>query len=174
MALGVISLLIVGNGEVADENYGKNGSCTLAVSGIKVRYFFDSEALYNGLHKDVIQEVANSAGGSEHCDAIVVTDSKIYIYELSANKGRSVEEYLKKFEWCLAFLKYFNEKVSDIGLDRNEIHLVIVTTPDAYDKLNDEMKYTNNAQKRFKMGVFSRYINRLQRYVKLCKTVNKT
>ena len=86
----MVDLLIVGNGEVADENYGKNDSCTLEVSGIKVRYFFDSEALYSGLHKDVKQEVANSAGGGEHCDAIVVTDSKIYIYELSANKGRSI------------------------------------------------------------------------------------
>ena len=165
----MVGLLIVGNGEIADENYGKNGSCTLVVSGIKVRYFFDSEAIYNGLHKEVKQEVVKSVGGGEHCDAIVVTNSKIYIYELSANEERTVEEYFKKFEWCLAFLKYFDEKVSDIGLERNEIHLVIVTTPGAYDKLNNEISYTNNAQKRFKMDVFSRYKNRLQRYVELCK-----
>ena len=166
----MVSLLIVNHGEVADENYGKDSSCTLEVSGIKVRYFFDSEALYNGLHKDVMQEVANSAGGGEHCDAIVVTDSKIYIYELSANKERSIEEYLKKFEWCLAFLEYFNEKVSDVGLYTNEVHLVIVTTPpDAYAELNNEINYTINLQKHFKRGMFSRLKNRLRQYVAWCK-----
>ena len=69
----------------------------------------------------------------------------------------------------MTFLEYFNEKVSDVGLYSNEVHLVIVAAPDVYAMLNDEINYTINLQKHFKRGMFSRFKNRLRQYVTLCK-----
>ncbi|QXJ28589.1 hypothetical protein J5U23_01458 [Saccharolobus shibatae B12] len=95
---------------------------------------------------------------TQHCDAIIVEDSRISIYELSMHKDRDINTYLNKFEYCMSFLEYFRDNVSRIDMSSsNNVELVIVANPQVVKELDRAVKSFKNPVKHFSRPIITRY-----------------
>ncbi|BCU68732.1 hypothetical protein [Stygiolobus caldivivus] len=160
----MVKILIANDCVLVDEKQNKEDEkCKYDISNKNIVYFFDFEELFKSSMISQELKVKNT----QHCDAIIVEDSRIGIYELSMYKGRDINTYLNKFEYCMCFLEYFSNKVSKIDMRGVNIDLVIVANPKEVATLDRAVRTFKNSVKHFRRPIIARYSPNL--VVKQCQ-----
>ena len=134
-----------------------DGDCAYELKLRDTAIFIDFEFVYSLMPEEL---KAGKLGEGEHCDAIRVSLSGdkliVDLIELSMSERRGVEEYYRKFEYCLRFVDFLMGKIKEKGVKIGvngraleirglKLNAFIAVNPALVNKLRQGIKKMNPA-----------------------------